>query len=343
MGIHKLHEVIKENSPKAISLTQVEKYRGWKVAVDASVVIYQTLVAIRSGAVSLKNSEGEDTSHLYGFLYKTVSILERGITPVFVFDGAPPELKKNTLDKRRERKSNAEKLLSEAQTKEEEIKHAKQAVRATKRHSETAQELLKCLGVPYVVAEGEAEKTCAELNISGRVDGVVSEDMDSLTFGSRLLLKSFFASAVKKDPITEISLEKFLKDIKIDHEEFVDLCILLGCDYCESPKGVGPKKAVELILKHRTIEKIIEDAKIPVPENWKYQEARALFAQEPDENRTPLSLSTPNIDALREFLVIKNGFNKEKVEIVIQRLQKIEKSSKQKTISSFFKKQPVHK
>lgn len=41
--------------------------------------------------------------------------------------------------------------------------------------------------------------------------------------------------------------------------QFIDLCILLGCDYCDSIRGIGPKKAVELINKHKCIEKIIEN------------------------------------------------------------------------------------
>ena len=41
--------------------------------------------------------------------------------------------------------------------------------------------------------------------------------------------------------------------------KFIDLCILLGCDYCDSIKGIGPKKAVELINKHKCIEKIIDN------------------------------------------------------------------------------------
>lgn len=37
------------------------------------------------------------------------------------------------------------------------------------------------------------------------------------------------------------------------------MCILLGCDYCDSIKGIGPKKAVDLINKHKCIEKILEN------------------------------------------------------------------------------------
>lgn len=62
--------------------------------------------------------------------------------------------------------------------------------------------------------------------------------------------------------------------------QFIDLCILLGCDYCDSIRGIGPKRAIELIQKHRSIEKILENIdtkKYTPPENWIYKEARKLF------------------------------------------------------------------
>ena len=100
-----------------------------------------------------------------------------------MFDGKPPALKEYTLQKRRERKVQAEISLEKAQTEEEEAKHAKRTVRMTQYHTETAQTLLTLLGVPFVTAPSEAEQFCAALNKSGSVDGVATEDMDALTFG----------------------------------------------------------------------------------------------------------------------------------------------------------------
>lgn len=59
---------------------------------------------------------------------------------------------------------------------------------------------------------------------------------------------------------------------------------MLGCDYTNSIKGVGPKRAIELIKNHRSLEKIVEtiDAKkYSIPEDWNYKQARLLF-QEPE-------------------------------------------------------------
>lgn len=59
---------------------------------------------------------------------------------------------------------------------------------------------------------------------------------------------------------------------------------MLGCDYTGSIKGVGPKRAIELIKNHRSLDTIIENIdikKYPIPENWNYKDARLLF-QEPE-------------------------------------------------------------
>lgn len=59
------------------------------------------------------------------------------------------------------------------------------------------------------------------------------------------------------------------------------MCILFGCDYCDTIKGIGPKRAFKLIKEHRSIPEIlkkINKKKYPVPENWNYAKAKELFA-----------------------------------------------------------------
>lgn len=64
--------------------------------------------------------------------------------------------------------------------------------------------------------------------------------------------------------------------------QFTDLCILLGCDYMEQIKGIGPKTALKLLREHDNIEGVLKHIKesgkkITVPEVWPYEEARAIF------------------------------------------------------------------
>lgn len=60
----------------------------------------------------------------------------------------------------------------------------------------------------------------------------------------------------------------------------MDLCILLGCDYCDSIRGIGPVRALELMKKYGNIETILkhlDKTKYPVPESFNYEQVRQLF------------------------------------------------------------------
>lgn len=62
----------------------------------------------------------------------------------------------------------------------------------------------------------------------------------------------------------------------------IDLCILLGCDYVPSIRGIGPKRAIELIRQYKNIEGVLEkidSKKYGIPDNWEYDEARKLFKE----------------------------------------------------------------
>lgn len=64
--------------------------------------------------------------------------------------------------------------------------------------------------------------------------------------------------------------------------QFVDLCILLGCDYTGKINGIGQKRAIDLIMEHKNIENIlnnIDTKKYAPPEDWNYNAARKLFSE----------------------------------------------------------------
>ena len=112
------------------------------------------------------------------------------------------------------------------------------------------------------------------------MDFVATEDMDALAFGSSVLLRHFTFNVDSKMPITKFSLKKIQEIFNFTHDQFIDFCILLGCDYCEKISGIGPKNAIKLILEHKSIENIIqnlEKKKYKIPIDWKFREARQLF------------------------------------------------------------------
>ncbi|KAK7471002.1 Elongation of fatty acids protein 2 [Stygiomarasmius scandens] len=292
MGIKGLTSLIAEHAPNAIKEHDIKTLFGRKVAIDASMSIYQFLIAVRQrDGEMLTNDAGETTSHLMGFFYRTIRIVENGIKPAYVFDGKPPELKKGVLSKRFARREEAKEEGEEAKevgTTEDVDRFSRRTVKVTKQHNEECIRLLKLMGIPVVVAPSEAEAQCAELARGGKVYAAGSEDMDTLTFNAPILFRHLTFSEAKKQPISEINLETALKGFDMDMSQFIDLCILLGCDYLEPIKGVGPKSALKLIREHGSLGKVVEHLRAKDAEKVAAQEAAAAEpSSSEDEKEEP--------------------------------------------------------
>ncbi|VDM74889.1 unnamed protein product [Strongylus vulgaris] len=280
MGIKDLSKVIADNAPNAIKLNEMKNYFGRKVAIDASMCLYQFLIAVRQDGSQLQSESGETTSHLMGMFYRTIRMIDNGVKPCYVFDGKPPDMKSGELEKRSEKRAEAEKALTEAKERgdtEAVDKFERRLVKVTKEQNEDVKKLLRLMGVPIVEAPCEAEAQCAALVRAKKVYGTATEDMDALTFGSDVLLRHMTFAEAKKMPIKEFLLPRILSDFDMTKEQFIDLCILLGCDYCESIRGIGPKKAYELIKTYGDIESILEN--IDLKAGFFFSRLRRLFSR----------------------------------------------------------------
>lgn len=182
MGIKNLFPFLREHAPKAVQEIQsIQNYNGRILAIDASTCLYQFLVAIRSGTgesyQSLTNEKGEVTSHLSGFLSRTVRLLDAGVKPVYVFDGKPPALKSGELANRKAKKAQAmedyekAKEAGDAATMQ---KMADRTVSVSKEMTADTKKMLRLMGIPIVEAPCEAEATCAHLAKMGIVNHVIS-------------------------------------------------------------------------------------------------------------------------------------------------------------------------
>lgn len=345
MGIKGLSQLLADHAPGCMKENEIKNYFGRKVAVDASMCIYQFLIAVRQDGSQLTNEEGETTSHLMGMFYRTIRMVENGIKPVYVFDGKPPDMKSGELEKRKERREEAQKALEKAEEAgdaENIEKFNRRLVKVTKQHNEECKELLKLMGIPYIDAPCEAEAQCASLVKSGKVWATGTEDMDSLTFGSDVVLRHLTFSEARKMPIKEYHYDKILQELELTKEEFIDLCILLGCDYCESIRGIGPKRAMDLIKQYKNIDEIlkhIDTKKYTVPEDWMYKEARELFINpevaKPED--TELKWTEPNEEGLIEYMVKQKGFNEDRIKNGVKKLTKARSGSTQGRLDGFFK------
>lgn len=332
--------------------------------------IYSFLIAVRSDGQQLTNESGETTSHLMGMFYRTLRMVDNGIKPLYVFDGAPPKLKSGELAKRTMRKAEAQEAAEEAKetgTAEDVEKFSRRTVRVTREHNAECKRLLKLMGIPYIDAPTEAEAQCAVLAKEGKVFGAASEDMDTLCFAAPVLLRHLTFSEQRKEPILEIHLDKVLEGLGMEMtqvgyfiyifllsmliEQFVDLCILLGCDYLDPIPKVGPNTALKMIRDHGTLEKVVETIesdpkkKYVIPDDWPYLQARDLFfnpdVRPADAPECDFKWTAPDVEGLVRFLVEEKGFSEDRVRNGAARLTKNLKSAQQSRLEGFFK--PVAK
>ncbi|KAG6499291.1 hypothetical protein ZIOFF_039048 [Zingiber officinale] len=88
-----------------------------------------------------------------------------------------------------------------------------------------------------VKAPCEAEAQSAALCKSDKVFAVASENMDTLTFGEPRFLHHLMDPSSKKISVMEFDVSKVLEELRLTMDQFIDLCILSGCDYCDNIKG----------------------------------------------------------------------------------------------------------
>lgn len=349
MGILGLSKLLLQKCPTAVKEDEMKNYFGRRIAIDASMSIYQFIIAMKGfqdgQGVELTNEAGEVTSHLNGLFGRTLRMIDEGLKPIYVFDGAPPELKKAELEERRAKAAEAEaefQRAKDAGDDEAMERLSKRTVRVTKEQTSDCKRLLRLMGLPIVEARGEAEAQCAELVRCGKAWAVATEDMDALTFGSKILLRHLTFSEAKKRPVNEYHLEQILAQTGFTMDMFIDLCILLGCDYTTKIPGIGPQKAYEGIEKYKSIEKFIENidtTKHPIPEDFNYAEARKLF-QKPDVepcDNVKLDFKEPDEEGLIAFLCEEKLFNRERVEKGIARLKAALQKKSQTRLDQWFK------
>ncbi|KAK6585927.1 hypothetical protein PZA11_000984 [Diplocarpon coronariae] len=217
MGIPGIYEEIGRGERISLSKLAIDKFeetgRPFRIAIDISIWQFQ----IQSG-------QGGSNPAIRTLYYRLVRLLSLAIQPLFVFDGPKkPKVKRN-----------------------KKVSHsgASGADKSTK-------QLLNLFGFPYHSAPGEAEAECALLQRHGIVDAVLSEDVDTLMFGSGITLRDWSAEGSRGNgPPTHVSLfdAKKTKEGKsgLDREGMILIALLSGGDYdTEGLPRFGIKAACE--------------------------------------------------------------------------------------------------
>lgn len=249
-------QIIKRYCPEAILYKKITDYKNNHVAIDANLLIYKSIYAIRKNGYDLKNGDIIVT-HIYSLLQKIIGLIKYNITPVFVFDGIAPKIKKETLNKRKKFSDLMKLKYTKAITQDEKKKYFFMKSDISFNEVEECKQLIELFGFSIIESPEEADAQLAYLSKNGIVDYIITDDMDILIFGGERLLKNFTISDKKK--IQEINLDIILAKLNITQDELIELGILLGCDYCPSIAGIGTIGAYKLIKKYKNLDNMMAE------------------------------------------------------------------------------------
>ncbi|KAK6204567.1 uncharacterized protein RJT21DRAFT_90557 [Scheffersomyces amazonensis] len=228
------------------------------------------------------------------------------------------------------------------------------------------QELLRRFGIPYITAPMEAEAQCAELLKIGLVDGIITDDSDCFLFGGDKIYKNMFNQ--------KQYVECYLKDdlegkLGLSQDNLIEFALLLGSDYTEGIKGIGPVMAMEILAEFGSLKKFkdwydiktttvqtpdqtlstlekslvsrIKNGKLYLPESFPDNVIfDAYKLPEVDHDRTEFKWGVPNLDQIRTYLMFNVGWNQSQVdEVMIPLIRDMNRKlteGTQSTIGEFF-------
>lgn len=258
-----------------ISVTKRKQYFNIMAAVDGLNMIYATCNSLY-------------INHVEAVLIKTLSMIEKGIFPVWVFDGPPPRLKGDTLMVRSTREKSKKSSVS---IKAQEIKEIIS--------------LLEAMGIPHIIAPGEAEAQCAALNLMGLVQIVITNDIDAILFGCKTMVK------YNETDISCIDTTSVLNALNLTQLQLIQLSCIVGNDYCRGIIGLKYSDAYSFFKElncdiNNFLEKIRLSGKYTIPENFttRFSEAVNCFLHSHTlkVSQSDIQWKTPNYKKIIEVL-----------------------------------------
>lgn len=301
MGIKNLNSVLKNYTkfPKK----SIQCLEHSIIGVDFSLFLYRFIY--------------NQNNPIECFLRQIHLFFKYNILPVYVLDGNAPIEKEITLEKRaskrlkiyneidklKELKNNPTNSPSKNAIINDEIKKLeKKCVMFSPNIIDDLIHFFNILGIPVIQeCEAESDWILAQLNKNGVIDYILSEDSDLLTFGAKNILKNF---SIREENFQIYSLDTILKELEFNQEQFIDMCILCGCDYTHKIKNINCSKSFSLIKHHKNIENIQQINEYNHININNIQKARNIFLQQMEPEQIHLFKNK----------IIKNKFQTEELE-----------------------------
>lgn len=286
MGVRDLNYLLKRYNKKSIREITLYDLKDKRIAIDLSLYLQKALI------------QGKDPIEE---IHRQIIHLERyKIVPIYVFDGKPPPEKRDELQKRAMKKARSLEVikyleaiyLRDDKVEDPDVKNVvvakinelkKNSISINKQIKTRVKKLCNIMKVRYVDNMNmEADKAIGILYKNGEIDGCISEDNDMLVYGCNNLYRFYKPNS---NHILDYNLTEIKKDLDLSDEEFIDLCILCGCDYYKNIRFKSPMKsalvALYLIRKYGCIEGIKEN-KNYLPEDLDYVKIREIYNIQPE-------------------------------------------------------------
>jgi len=301
MGIKGLGAFLRScvDAQKTWESISLERLRGHRVAIDMLNIFHRHLVSAYGILNTTVHDEAVRLA-LKLFLHILESFVGHGIVPVVVCDGQATKLKTQTQITRRKQtdkyasqqvdseirlhkiKEEQTKPKQEPVTEEEALERSEQILVTESEIADLKRSIVKCvkgsvrvsdadkakvrefvyhLGIPFVQAEGDAEKECAQLVREGHCIAAVSNDTDMLVHGCTAVITELFKppnspSRYAHNTAKIVMLSNVLTQLNLSMSAFIDFCIMCGTDYNPNVRGYGPVKCIALIRKYGSLDKM---------------------------------------------------------------------------------------
>lgn len=349
MGIQNFHSFVKKHAPHVYRQIHLSEYAGKRVAVDISGLIYKykilnkgkwldsfvyLVLSLRRNRVhpifvfdgqapAEKDEEKTRRSAQRKVLSEKVFSLRESLDQYYssgevnsvlvetmkkIGEDGPPSL----LSSSGSRGINTSLLEKKFDKMESQIVHWGEG------EMEDLHTLFDLMGVQYLTAPTEAESMCASMALDGKVEAVVSNDSDVCAYGVQ---KFLYEINGMNETCIEIDYNELLTGLNLTSDQFLDFCIMCGCDYNDNIPGIGPMNSYKLIKQFNRIENLPEKYDVSI---LRYARSREIFKTRFSYEDEVLS-QQPSPSALIEltnFLKLRNS--RVKYEMIMKAFEPVE-------------------
>ena len=338
MGIKSFSKIFTYS--KKVKLAQL---KNCTLAIDGFIQAYQSALGM-ANVRGLTDASGNPTIHINVILSRVIKFKLMGITQIWIFDYDDNEdasadfhnpAKMIELEKRKKRKEVAQRKIKELNKKKIDLekkddlfsdsdddiidtesidskilKQEKASFSMSRSIINDIKFILNCFDIPWAnaIKGTEAEQICADLTSDedhAIADYAYTTDTDCIAYGCTALIRPDY----RKKELHLYETDRILFDNDLTMDELLDVCVIMGTDFCNKTPGIGPKT---VLRKFRTTELTTEQKNAKNLFKIRSDLTELKWQADPLEGPEPFDDSI-KIKSLLNWLVNVKGFNCDRV------------------------------